>query len=386
MDLHALARQLLILARAVSCLHVGTGLRLGVGLGHTVPKRCGCLPGVAPFHGGHVVLFKPDAGMLAKRREHGVVLGFIRGLLHLLGHQLRIEVQVQAEAIACFVVDGRDGGDDGVASVLALGPVDGVVLPVHAKIQPLDRHAGQFGFSRRQILLALPVYEINFAVEGVGADLGHFADATQWHLVHQQLEDQLVLVALALTQRARLRGREGLLAGVAPPTGRARLGGAERRVEGLAGGHAKTVIGTGLVGAAGLPHAGHAVVLDALQLLVDAEVALHGEQRAAQAARQMGVAFSSAGYLVSGLGVLRPLSHAADLGLAEVAACGVFAEVDLDAAMLWRYACRCDLVLLNRVGCDDHVKRVDGVGWKLPRGWGRFLGQESACIKRKSTS
>ena len=66
--------------------------------------------------------------MLAKRRENGVVLGLIRGLLHILGHQLRIEVQVQAEAVAGLIVDGRDGGDDGVESVLALDPVDGVVL------------------------------------------------------------------------------------------------------------------------------------------------------------------------------------------------------------------------------------------------------------------
>lgn len=78
--------------------------------------------------------------------------------------------------------------------------------------------------------------------------------------------------------------------------------------------------------------------VDAFELLVDAKVALHGEQRAATLAGQVRVALSSTGNLVSGPAVLGPLGDSADLGLAEVVARGVLAEVDLDAAMLGRYA------------------------------------------------
>ena len=93
-----------------------------------------------------------------------------------------------------------------------------------------------------------------------------------------------------MTQSAGPRGGEGLLAGVAPPTGLARLGRAERREEGLAGGYAEAMAGAGLFWTASLPNAGNAVALNALQVLVNAEVALHGEQRTAQAACQMRVA------------------------------------------------------------------------------------------------
>ena len=59
------------------------------------------------------------------------------------------------------------------------------------------------------------------------------------------------------------------------------------------------------------------------------------------------------------MGVPSPLGDPADIGLAEVAAGGVLAKVDLDAAVLGRDACRCRLVLFSRAGRDDLVKRVD---------------------------
>ena len=140
--------------------------------------------------------------MLAKRWEYCVILGIKGRLLHLVGHEVRIEVQVQPKAVARFVVDRRDCGDDGIAAILALGPVDGVVLPVHAQIQAADGHAGEFGLACGEELLALAVDEIDLAVEGLGADFSDLADATQRHFVYQQGEDQFVLVAFALAVRA----------------------------------------------------------------------------------------------------------------------------------------------------------------------------------------
>lgn len=198
-------------------------------------------------------MFKPDAGMLAKRWEYGVVLGVVGGLLHLVGHEVRVGVQVQAKAVAGFIVDRRDGGDDGIAAILALGPIYGVVLPVHAQIQAADGHGGELGLACPEELLALAMNEVDLAVEGIGADLGYLADAAKRHLVHQQLEDQLVLVALALPQRAGLGSRKGLAARVAPPTGRAGLGGSKRRVEGLARRYAEPMLVAGFHGDSLLP-------------------------------------------------------------------------------------------------------------------------------------
>ena len=144
-NLHALVRQLPILSSPVAGLHIGSGFRLGLGLGHTVPERGSGLPGVALLHGGRVLLLEPDACVFAERRERSVVLGLIRRILHILCHQFRIEVQMQAEAIAGFVVDRRQGGNDCVTAVLAPRLVDGIVLPVHAEIQPLDRNGRNLG-------------------------------------------------------------------------------------------------------------------------------------------------------------------------------------------------------------------------------------------------
>jgi hypothetical protein len=52
--------------------------------------------------------------------------------------------------------------------------------------------------------------------------------------------------------------------------------------------------------------------------------------------------------------------------------------------MLGRYAGDCRLLLVVLKTLDSLVEGIDR-GDNLPRGWGRFLGQESACKKRKST-
>jgi len=116
----------------------------------------------------------------------------------------------------------------------------------------------------------------------------------------------------------------------------------------------------GLIGTAGLPHVRHAVGINAFELLVDAKVALHGEQRAATLAGQVRVALSSTGNLVSGLAVFGPLGDSARLGLAEVVARGVLAEVDLDAAVLGRYAGGCRLLLVVLITLDGLVEGIDG--------------------------
>ena len=131
-----------------------------------------------------------------------------------------------------------------------------------------------------------------------------------------------------------------------------------------------------LVGAVRLPHRRHALDLHAGELLVDTEVALHGEQRAATLAGQVRVALSSAGNLVSGPAVLSPLGDPADLGLAEVVAGGVLAEVDLDAAVLRWYAGGCGLLDFGIVGVDGGVESIDFRARSLSRSLRRFLGQE----------
>lgn len=144
---------------------------------------------------------------------------------------------------------------------------------------------------------------------------------------------------------------------VRSPTGRTGLVGSERRVEGLACRHAQpTMVVAGWGGAACFPQAGHAVGIETFELLMDAEGLFMGEQRAATLAGQVRVGLSSTGNLVSGLGVLGQLGDSTDLGLAEVVARWILAEVDSDAAMLGRYAGGCSLLLVVLKALDRQVE------------------------------
>jgi len=110
---------------------------------------------------------------------------------------------------------------------------------------------------------------------------------------------------------------------------------------------------------------------------VDAEVALHGEGCIAFAAGQVRVGLAGARDPVSGLAILGPFGHASLFGLAEVVAGGVLAEVDLDAAMLGRYASRGGLFDLGLVDFDGGVECIDFPARSPSHCLGRFLDQES---------
>lgn len=122
--------------------------------------------------------------------------------------------------------------------------------------------------------------------------------------------------------------------------------------------------------------------VDAFELLVDAKVALHGKQRVAAQASQVRVALSSAGNLVSGPAVLGPLGDSADLGLAEVVARGVLAEVDLDAAMLGRYAGGCSLLLVVLKTLDGLIEGIGG-GQRPPPRLGKISWSRIRLYKKE---
>ena len=61
----------------------------------------------------------------------------------------------------------------------------------------------------------------------------------------------------------------------------------------------------------------------------------------------------------------------------------VFAEVDLDATELRWYAGRCGLGLLKLILPNYFNKDAKKWGGDTSRGWGRYLGQETACAKNE---
>ena len=136
-------------------------------------------------------------------------------MLDNIGLYARVKVQVHAEHISSVIISAADGCKLDVALILALGPVDDILLAVNADIQTRDREVFQ------QTLLpmadegqTLTVKKVEFWVKSPGGDVRNFTDAPKRDLVHQQLEDQPILVRLFLPNGRRTH-REGLSAGIA---------------------------------------------------------------------------------------------------------------------------------------------------------------------------
>ena len=75
--------------------------------------------------------------------------------------------------------------------------------------------------SRRNERAALLVQEVDLAVQGLGVNVRHLANAPEWRLVHQQREDDFVLVRLFVSGGgfADSEGLAARLAAVAPGPG-----------------------------------------------------------------------------------------------------------------------------------------------------------------------
>jgi hypothetical protein len=64
----------------------------------------------------------------------------------------------------------------------------------------------------------LAMQEIDLAVEHPRSDGGDFADAAQWHLVHEQPQDELVVENTAVPARNTGRRRKSSVTGLALPS------------------------------------------------------------------------------------------------------------------------------------------------------------------------
>lgn len=116
-----------------------------------------------------------------------------------LGLHLRVEVQVHSEHISGGIVGAADGGELDVALVFALRPIHDVVLSVDTEIETRDREAlQQAPLPMAGESQALAIKKVELRVQRPVGDIGDFAQAAERGLVHQELEDQPVLVRLLL--------------------------------------------------------------------------------------------------------------------------------------------------------------------------------------------
>ena len=176
---------------APGCLVVG---RLDI----AVQILSGRLPArrAAGLQCGIVIPLEPAPGEAAEWGLGLVVASSDSPLLDFFGIQRRVIVEVHLEDVA----GGTDGVENDIAAIFVAVLVHHVVLTVGGQVEPRQHHAGQH--VRLPVASegeALAVEELDLAVEPFGADVGDLADASQWRLVHQQGEDQPVLVRLLVT-------------------------------------------------------------------------------------------------------------------------------------------------------------------------------------------
>ena len=375
MDLGPFFGELLLVRRDVGGLDIQPRLGLQVGVLDLAFEAAGRPLGGLLDGGDLVVDRKPDAGVLAEGRGLEAVAQGPGLPLRRLGVDVRVEVQVHAEAVAGRVVGAGHGRESHVAAVGPLGPVGDEVLTVDAQPEPLDRGLRELGFAAGGEGEALGVDEVDLAVEGLGADLGDLADAADRNPIDQELEDQLVLVALALAVGGGLGGREGLAAGLALPAGRADRRGPEGRVMGLTGRDGDLAVLALLVRTAG---AGllFEVGPEPADLFVDAQVALDREMLAAAVAAEVRIVLAGGDDGVeiafdAGGGAARRFLGGRN---PEVLAARVLAEVDLDAADCGRDS---RLLRLGRQTINEITERGLGsgseVGFRVGKCSGRFL-------------
>ena len=138
------------------------------------------------------------------------------------------------------------------------------------------------------------------------------------------------------------------------------------------------------MGTACFPQASHAMGVDAFELLVDAKVALHGKQRVAAQASQVREPFPALETLYRAPLFLAHLATPQTSGWPKLSHVGFLQKLiwmpPCSGGMRAAAACCWSFSKLSTAWSKGSAGGSD-----LPRGWGRFLGQESACIKRKST-
>jgi len=98
---------------------------------------------------------------------------------------------------------------------------------------------------------SLAIEEVDLAVERLGVDVGHLADAPHGRFVHQEGEDSPVL-GRGLVTGGGFADSEGLLAGFAAVAPGAGMGETKGLVKCCAGRHWGAVVSTGIIRARGL--------------------------------------------------------------------------------------------------------------------------------------
>ena len=214
---------------------------------HVVVQQGGLAP--SGEHRVLVVSVEPEARMPTEGIGPVVIPPSDRFPFHFVGIQRGIEVEVHSEDVSGGVIRAPHGGELHVSLVFALGPIDDVDLAVHADVKPADCQALQqalFAFSNEGE--ALLVKEMEFAIESAGGDPRDLAHPAKGFLVHQQLEDESVLMGLLLPHRSEAHGK-GLSAGLASVALRAAFGLAEGLILRTALLERRVVILAGWVGA-----------------------------------------------------------------------------------------------------------------------------------------
>jgi hypothetical protein len=178
------------------------------------------------------------------------------------------------QGTAAAIADVRRAGR-AVLRVLLAKPIDPVgvmVLAVRREVEPVEAHVEQPPLPRPDESDALPVQEVDLAVERGHRHACDLGGTPHRHAVHDELEDGLVLMRQALAARA-LAHLERLVAGAALKPGRAAPGVALRPVESGLRRSAPAVIGAAWIRAAGAG-LGQEIPGDSFELIGDAEVRL----------------------------------------------------------------------------------------------------------------
>ena len=148
--------------------------------------------------GGRVVALEPKTGEPPGGRVRRGLPQKPMPFLHRLRVEFRVEVRVHAEDVSRRVVGGRHGRQRDVALVLPPGPIDHVLLPVHAHVKARDLHVRESPLPVGQERQGLPVEEVDAFVQHFRVHVRRLADPAQRHLADQHGEDRPVLVRLPL--------------------------------------------------------------------------------------------------------------------------------------------------------------------------------------------
>jgi len=198
MDEHSLAGKHVLQDDVLGRLDVPPGLGRGVGGLDLGVHRAVALELPRSGDGRVEVRLEPEAGVPAVARgDSRVPEGGVPGL-DPFGIGLRVVVGDHAEDVAGGVVGASDRRDRDVALVLALRPVDDVVLPIHAEVEAFDVQTRKLTLAFGEEGHCLFVEEVDAVVEQRRRDFGRLADSPQGHLADEVGEDGAVLVGANL--------------------------------------------------------------------------------------------------------------------------------------------------------------------------------------------